>query len=54
MNQEFLENIGIEVANVNGEEIQFKCPFHDDLERISASSSINEESEISYLNSSHG
>ncbi len=30
MNQEFLENIGIEVSNVNGEEIQFRCPFHDD------------------------
>ena len=30
MNQEFLEKIGIEVANVNGEEILFKCPFHDD------------------------
>ena len=30
MNQEFLEKIGIEVANVNGDEILFKCPFHDD------------------------
>ena len=30
MNQEFLEKIGIEVSNVNGNEIQFKCPFHDD------------------------
>ena len=30
MNQEFLEKIGIEVANVNGNEILFKCPFHDD------------------------
>ena len=30
MNQEFLENIGIEVSHVSGEEIQFKCPFHDD------------------------
>ena len=30
MNQEFLENMGIEVSHVNGEEIQFKCPFHDD------------------------
>ena len=30
MNQKFLEDIGIEVANVNGDEIQFKCPFHDD------------------------
>ena len=30
MNQGFLENMGIEVSNVNGEEIQFKCPFHDD------------------------
>ena len=30
MNQEFLEKIGIEVANVNGEEILFTCPFHDD------------------------
>ena len=30
MNQEFLENIGIEVSNVNGDEIQFKCPFHND------------------------
>ena len=30
MNQEFLEKIGIEVSNVNGDEILFKCPFHDD------------------------
>ena len=30
MNQEFLEKIGVEVANVNGNEILFKCPFHDD------------------------
>ena len=25
-----MENIGIEVSNVNGDEIQFKCPFHND------------------------
>ena len=30
MNQEFLENIGLEISNVNGNEIQFRCPFHDD------------------------
>ena len=30
MNREFLENLGIEVANEGEEEILFKCPFHDD------------------------
>ena len=30
MNREFLENLGIEVANEGSEEILFKCPFHDD------------------------
>ena len=30
MNKEFLESLGIEVANEGEEEILFKCPFHDD------------------------
>ena len=30
MNREFLESLGIEVANEGDEEILFKCPFHDD------------------------
>lgn len=30
MNKDFLESLGIEVANEGDEEILFKCPFHDD------------------------
>ena len=42
MNKEFLESLGIEVANEGEEEILFKCPFHDDKNPLHLTTSQTE------------